>query len=1047
MAKITVIKNAEDAPLSKTLKLGESGKLEKIAAAAMTSGAAKAIDVANAAELADLLGKLTSSHALTLGTPMDETREKLGIKLRPSKQDVDGGTIARTLKHFHFKPDEQGFALVDMDLGGCPRELAARIEDEGLAAVLADYLPGLDKADYLIRPSTSAKLRHAETGQDIIGSRGVHLYIRVQNAADIPRMVAAIFARLVVDGHGWVMLSTNGRRLVRSVVDATVASPERLVFEGPPLLIAPVSQDAADRACTINHGDAYDSETLVTTLTPQEQQQYDAVVSRMKEEMRDAAAAKRNEYIEARAPKIAKESGLSIDVVRARLRAQFSRGDNGGNLTNPHQIHMDDGRVVTVMEILLAPSKFHDLTCADPDDGPAYGSCKARIYHQPSKGRTIIHSLAHGAKTTYELRPTVEVVEELVRRGVEAVEKDERAKSRIVESLLDMVIAGGDAINSLEEEDLIARIEPTFKVKRRALNALLKRRKTHFRQIEEAEHAARRRSNLPEVRRPEQDAPLGPTVTKIDRILAADTSDKPPMRDDTGTLCKVAVREPIGLHLFAAVGGDGELQPPPAEPLITQLTSTQSHLLLEDHCDIFKEAKVDNVTVRMDARLPEPFIMAIRTNDESQLPLVRGVCTLPFLSGGRLLSGSGFDRTSGLHFHVDHTVSRSIPTEKPTKEQAQAAVKFLLNEWLCDALTDTTGRITMIAMALTVIQRFAMVEQPAFVVNANMRGSGKTTLINMVAQAVLGRLASAARWSDSEEERRKALLPPLLQGVPLIVWDNLARGAGIDCDAINSAVTSATYEDRILGHSEIARAASNSVFCLNGNNVGPTGDFARRCLMVNLSTDRPDPENRTFKHVDPIGWTAANRARIVRSLYTVLLWNPLRDADAVVDEARVLGGFRTWWTQIGYPLEELAAAHDETALSWRDIVRASETVSPEVEGLQKLLSALADTISKEAEFTASDLAAVLNAARLDDDFAKLTSAQTAAKGRAGDIEDGIALAMPKGSALPPFGKISPVILGRKLAALKDRPVDVDGKVLKLTVRNPRNTQIYSVEAS
>ena len=43
---------------------------------------------------------------------------------------------------------------------------------------------------------------------------------------------------------------------------------------------------------------------------------------------------------------------------------------------------------------------------------------------------------------------------------------------------------------------------------------------------------------------------------------------------------------------------------------------------------------------------------------------------------------------------------------------------------------------------------------------------------------------------------------------------------------------------------------------------------------MRIMTDRPDPENRAFKHPDPIGWTRDHRGQILRSLYTIMLGNP-----------------------------------------------------------------------------------------------------------------------------------------------------------------------------
>ena len=62
-----------------------------------------------------------------------------------------------------------------------------------------------------------------------------------------------------------------------------------------------------------------------------------------------------------------------------------------------------------------------------------------------------------------------------------------------------------------------------------------------------------------------------------------------------------------------------------------------------------------------------------------------------------------------------------------------------------------------ILLALTLLQRALLPERPAFFVTAGQRGGGKTTLISMIITAVLGRRATAAAWSDSVEERKKAL--------------------------------------------------------------------------------------------------------------------------------------------------------------------------------------------------------------------------------------------------------------------------------------------------
>ena len=63
-------------------------------------------------------------------------------------------------------------------------------------------------------------------------------------------------------------------------------------------------------------------------------------------------------------------------------------------------------------------------------------------------------------------------------------------------------------------------------------------------------------------------------------------------------------------------------------------------------------------------------------------------------------------------------------------------------------------------------------------------------------------------------------------------------------------------------------------------------------------------------HPDPIGWTEANRGRILQALYTILLGNPrLRDWDPAQPPTR----FKMWWHLVGSAIEHAAAQHARIA--------------------------------------------------------------------------------------------------------------------------------------
>ena len=126
--------------------------------------------------------------------------------------------------------------------------------------------------------------------------------------------------------------------------------------------------------------------------------------------------------------------------------------------------------------------------------------------------------------------------------------------------------------------------------------------------------------------------------------------------------------------------------------------------------------------------------------------------------------------------------------------------------------------------------------------------------------------------------------------MPYILWDNIPRGTQISCPHIERSCTSAFYADRRLGVSEAIRTAAGAIHLFTGNAIGAKGDMASRSLTVQLAVDRADPENRDFKHPDPVAWTDAHRVEILRAFYTILLGNPdaegeaqRGDADAVQD--------------------------------------------------------------------------------------------------------------------------------------------------------------------
>jgi hypothetical protein len=374
-----------------------------------------------------------------------------------------------------------------------------------------------------------------------------------------------------------------------------------------------------------------------------------------------------------------------------------------------------------------------------------------------------------------------------------------------------------------------------------------------------------------------------------------------------------------------------------------------------------------------------------------------------------------------------------VPVSHPTppaEQDVRAALNYLLDEWLVDVAIDRPGKCVAIMLAMTLIERALLPERPAFFVTAGQRGGGKTTLVIMTTLAVLGRRAAAAGWSDNSEERKKALFSYLRQGVACLAWDNINRGSAISCPHIEAALTASEISDRVLGVSRVETVPSTTVQIFTGNSITPRGDMASRSLMLALNVDRPDPENRAFAHADPLAWTQANRPKILRALYTILIAGALNRPKQQEAKTR----FKTWWNLVGWPME-YAAGLIGTTVNCTELMRAGEVGDEEASAVSVALTVMRENWGNRA-FTAMDVVrAVTPEMHLDD----------ADKARAESIADTLGELVGKRLDRPTAHSIGKLFQKR----LVGRPAWVDDgqAVATLTKTTGHNANTYQIKVS
>ena len=816
------------------------------------------------------------------------------------------GAIARTRDHIDYDRGEAAFALLDFDRKGMPEAVAGALAARGgFWPALVAAAPCLARAARVRRASTSAGLIDTRTGAAVGGGAGgEHVYLLARDGADVERFLRDLHERCWLQGLGWFLVGAAGQLLERSVVDRTVGAPERLVFEGAPVLEPPLGQDLTARAPEWADGEALDARAACPPLTRVER----AEVAELKEAARAAlaqeAARVRAAADRALAERLAERHGVT-PATALRMAGARHRG-----VLLPHvELAFDDPAIgaATVAEVLREPERFVGETLADPLEGVAYGRGKAKVMRRDD-GSLWIHSFAHG-RTVYELKldalaleaalratePPTAAVDAYLRLLRDAeLEPDEEARlSELVRQL-----------SGVGARPLAARVRAA-RQQRAAEDAEERRRAAaEARAGEGACSDGRRRVRLPA---PLSDDERTPVLEALDEVLGAAPDPEPPMRNADGTAAEIRARRPWGLHGLTGAGADAEEAPedrvpPPEEPLITALDPVGLGLLVERH--------VEHVRVGDDGReravaLPEPFLRAYLGWRGSRLPVVRAVVTAPLVTReGGLLAGAGLDRAREVVFRIEPQLLALVPADPDAIDDAEVveALRFLVDEWLCDVAAGFAGRVVLLAYALTIVERVLLPERPAFFVTAGQRGGGKTTVVTMVVAAVLGRRPPAAAWSPAAEERRKALLAYLGEGVATLVWDNIERGTAISCPSIEKALTAAEFTDRVLGVSRSATVPSTTVQAspATTSRPGATWPAARSCAAWRWSarTRRTAPSATPTRSAGRCA-TAPGSCGRSTSCCAGTRRCGCRRRSGIASKTR----FKAWWDLVGAPLE------------------------------------------------------------------------------------------------------------------------------------------------
>ncbi len=1005
-------------PLSKHVFLDPDGSLIKIPYAQMWCGTMARRPLSDLHAFARLIEDMPRNAAIALGAKQEGLLDCDQLVLSDDLRDGQPGFASRSQKNIAYRREKPALVLLDFDDGGMPSAVKTRLEELGGFLGAVKYLchdittsrhHDITTSGYVHRPSTSANIINGETEQ-FYPSAGQHLFALIKDGSDAQRFLKALASRAWQEDLGWFVISEDGKLLERSIIDVAVAAPERLVFEANADVDPPLRQEP--REAHVHFGPPLNSWIGCPDLGTTAEADVKQIKSKAARDLAPEASRRREAFDKVQ---IAAAVKRGVPLERARQMVEH-RGN--GILTPDVELEFDDPHIgknglATVRDVLADPARFANQTLRAPGEDHRWGPNKAIVLRS---GLTIFAFTPNG-DVYYRLRHDYQSI----KAAIMAAPKDEAP-----DVFFWLVLNG--ITNKIEEDKLVQLVKERAGVGVRPIQSMLKQERTKQRAEEAQATRIRQRAKIEKIclEAPSPDAEAGPVMIEWDSFLCRVKAPEPPMRDMEGWPVTIRFREAMGLHELTSNGANAEENetsrlPAPKQFLLTKHDIFSLEIEIGDYITFMRPTSDGERAVCPPERLITHYLKYMR----SALPTVRAVVTMPLvLPNGDLLASNGLDRERRLVMRIDPALLGFIPkAENCTPEAVDGAFRFLVDQWLVDVSTDLKGKCTLIAFALSIIERTLFAERPVWFNTAGKRGGGKTTVLIMLVLAVTGIKPPAAAWAVDSEERRKAILAYLMEGLAALIWDNIPRGTMISCSAIERASTAETYTDRILGLTKVPVVPAQTIMAFTGNNIGPKGEIASRALMVELDVDRPDPENRPFKHSDPIGWTRDHRGEILRALYTILLGNPQFDAAHRVPAPT---RFKPWWNLVGSAVENPACRYAPAQLfTFKDMFAQSEEGDEETASFGEILGILY-TEWPEKEFASADVAAYLKDRNFDGpDESKVLRCFCAPR--------------------KPGAEVTADSIGKALKAIGGAPVAIDASwSLKMTVRTINRSSRFTV---
>lgn len=314
---------------------------------------------------------------------------------------------------------------------------------------------------------------------------------------------------------------------------------------------------------------------------------------------------------------------------------------------------------------------------------------------------------------------------------------------------------------------------------------------------------------------------------------------------------------------------------------------------------------------------PVPAVRAVRSAPDTSGALALGrVVQVPFFtSGGALADAAGYHADGCTWYEPSKRFDVPPVAEVPPQNHVDKSVSLIFNELLVDFPFASDGdRAGAAALLLEPFVRDMITgPTPLHLIEASTPGTGKTKLALNCAAVALGcapRDVAAKPLSSEEPEIRKSITADLMEGRPVVFFDNVSHS--IRSPALAQALSSGAWSDRKLGEAGNVQYPIRCSWVMTSNNAGYDVDMARRISLIRLDLSslgvpasvQEHPETRdpeTLRHADLERWVMEHQGQLVWACLTLVQsWVAARRPQW---PGTPLGSFESWSQVVGGVLE------------------------------------------------------------------------------------------------------------------------------------------------